>query len=88
MIDRGFAVVNEGTNTIRDIMSFPRLYQVSLTMDDDGQGRVRVRLTSGDAPDDLVFTPRWISPPSPRRDSARPPLSAASAAPCGTAETR
>ena len=56
MIDRGFAVVNEGTSTIKDIMSFPRLCQVSLSMDDDGQGQVRVRLTSKDAPEDLVFT--------------------------------
>ena len=81
MIDRGFAVVNEGTNTIKDIMSFPRLCLVTLTMeddtltieddvatmmkehgltlrtmDDDNKGRVRVRLSSVDAPDDLVFT--------------------------------
>ena len=56
MIDRGFAVVNEGTSTIKDIMSFPRLCQVSLSMDDDGQGQVRVRLASKDAPEDLVFT--------------------------------
>ena len=52
MIDRGFAVVNEGTSTIKDIMSFPRLCQVSLSMDDDGQGQVRVRLASVDAPED------------------------------------
>ena len=81
MIDRGFAVVNEGTNTIKDIMSFPRLCLVSLTMEedvvtieddnaammkevgvtlrsmeDDNKGRVRVRLASVDAPEDLVFT--------------------------------
>lgn len=71
MIDRGFAVVNEGTNTIRDIMSFPRLCLVSLTMGDDGQGRVRVRLASGDAPDDLVFTlPLDFSTEPPERFSS------------------
>ena len=52
MIDRGFAVVNEGTSTIKDIMSFPRLCQVSLSMDGDGQGQSRVRLASVDAPED------------------------------------
>ena len=71
MIDRGFAVVNEGTNTIRDIMSFPRLCLVRLTMGDDDQGRVSVRLSSVDAPDDLVFSlPLDFSTEPPERFSS------------------
>ena len=70
MIDRGFAVVNEGTNTIRDIMSFPRLCLVRLTMD-DGQGGVSVRLSSCDAPEDLVFSlPLDFSTEPPERFSS------------------
>ena len=56
MIDRGFAVVNEGTNTIKDIMSFPRLCQVHLSVEADATGQRRVTLASVDAPEDLVFT--------------------------------
>ena len=71
MIDRGFAVVNEGTNTIRDIMSFPRLCLVRLTMGDDGQGGVSVRLASVDAPEDMVFTlPQDFSTEPPERFSS------------------
>ena len=52
MIDRGFAVVNAGSQTIRDTHSFPRLCLVHLKLSSSGQ----VRLTSPDAEKDLVFS--------------------------------
>ena len=52
MIDRGFAVVNAGSQTIRDTHSFPRLCLVHLHLSDSGQ----VRLRSPDAQQELVFS--------------------------------
>ena len=52
LIDRGFAVVNAGTHTIRDTHSFPRLCVVQLDILQSGQ----VRLASPDAPSPLLFS--------------------------------
>ena len=52
LIDRGFAVVNAGSHTIRDTHSFPRLCVVQLEMVQPGQ----VRLSSPDAPSPLFFS--------------------------------
>ena len=51
MIDRGFAVVNAGSQTIRDTHSFPRLCLVTLTVKS-----LQVQLSSPDANSDLVFS--------------------------------
>ena len=51
LIDRGFAVVNAGTQTIRDTHSFPRLCVIQLDLQSD-----QVRLTSPDAQSPLLFS--------------------------------
>ena len=52
LIDRGFAVVNAGSHTIRDTHSFPRLCVVQLQMVQSEQ----VRLSSPDAQSPLLFS--------------------------------
>ena len=52
MIDRGFAVVNAGSQTVRDTHSFPRLCVVQLEFLQADQ----VRLSSPDASSVLLFS--------------------------------
>eukprot|EP00091_Calanus_sinicus_P012022 TRINITY_DN27126_c0_g1_i1.p1 TRINITY_DN27126_c0_g1~~TRINITY_DN27126_c0_g1_i1.p1 ORF type:complete len:122 (-),score=20.48 TRINITY_DN27126_c0_g1_i1:95-460(-) len=54
MIDRGFAVANAGTYTIKDTHSYPRLCLMSTNMVKDDNGVLTVRLQSPDADEDLV----------------------------------
>jgi len=55
MIDRGFAVANANTYTIRDTHSFPRLCMVSITIEKDENGVMNVILESPDAESTLTF---------------------------------
>jgi len=55
MIDRGFAVANSDTYTIKDTHSFPRLCLMSINMAMDDQGVMNVTLQSPDAETNLVF---------------------------------
>merc|ERR1712106_549785 len=71
MIDRGFAVANAGTYTVKDTHSFPRLCLMSTNMVKDDNGFLIVTLQSRDAAEDLVFK-------LPKDFSLEPPSSFAS----------
>ena len=55
MIDRGFAVANSDTYTIKDTHSFPRLCLVSMNVAMDDTGVMTVTLESPDAENSLMF---------------------------------
>merc|ERR1712241_1022480 len=55
MIDRGFAVALQGSFTIKDTHSYPRLCLVKLTME-EADAAVNVILSSEDVEDNLVFS--------------------------------
>ena len=55
MIDRGFAVALQGSYTIKDTHSYPRLCLVKLTME-KADAAVNVILSSEDVEDNLVFS--------------------------------
>jgi len=55
LIDRGFAVANVGTYTVRDTHSFPRLCLMSISMAEDEAGVISITIKSPDADSDLVF---------------------------------
>ena len=55
LIDRGFAVANVGTYTVRDTHSFPRLCLMSISMAEDETGDLYITIKSPDAEADLVF---------------------------------
>ena len=56
MIDRGFAVALQGSYTIKDTHSYPRLCLVKLTMEEADAAAVNVILSSEDVEDNLVFS--------------------------------
>merc|ERR1711892_264829 len=71
MIDRGFAVANAGTYTVKDTHSFPRLCLMSTNKVKNENGFPIVTLQSPDAAEDLVFQ-------LPKDFSLEPPSSFAS----------
>jgi len=55
MIDRGFAVAQEGTYSVKQTQQFTRLCMVKLYMENNDDGKTVVKMSSQDSITDLIF---------------------------------